>query len=278
MVFEPKARCLALFAFLSQTASAFIPETFSDGRHSTRLISANHPRSSNSALTMWFPDEGMEVARGSFGWWIMGAAGSGGAARSAFPKLYNDFVEIQGLRGVGPTLGGPTIGLSPLLGYPEDVCLKDVEMVVNNPLNIEEITKRYPIKGNFLAAKGYLTLDAFKMANAEANPLAVRVVFDSFGKPKAVEPTLAQKLLDKYKENPNDIKPNLLLGKLSVYTAAATLLFLLGLADFASATDLYRGWFPDWPGGQDFPRNLFTPEGNVFKIGEYFLWDVPPGK
>lgn len=46
---------------------------------------------------MWFPDDGMEVAQGSFGWWIMGAAGSGGAARSTFPKLFDDYLELQSL-------------------------------------------------------------------------------------------------------------------------------------------------------------------------------------
>lgn len=228
---------------------------------------------------MWFPDDGMEVARGSFGWWIMGAAGSGGAARSTFPKLFDDYLELQELKGVGPSLGGPELGLTygPLL-YPQDVCLQDVEMVVNNPMNVSEITKGYPVEGNFLAAKGYLTLKAFQQANAEANPLAVRLVFDSFGKPKAVEPDIAQTLLDEYKKDPTKLKGNLTKGRLITYTAAVTLLFLLGLADFASATDLYRGWFPDWPGGVDFPQNLFSSEGNPFTIGNYFLWDVPPGK
>ena len=259
------AGLMLLGGLLFQTVSSFV------------VVSEPKIRPSNTALHVWFPNEGMEVARGTFGWWIMGAAGSGGAARTAFPKLYNDYVEIQQLKGIGPTLGGPTIGLNPLLGYPEDVCLKDFEKVVNNPLSVDEITAKFPVEGNFLAAKGYLTLEAFQKANADANPLAVRVVFDSFGKPKAVEPMVAQSLLDEYKVNPMKVKQKLLVGKLTVYVAAASLLFLLGLADLASATDLYRGWFPEWPGGKNFPFSIFTPEGSIFKIGDYFLWDIPPG-
>eukprot|EP00542_Grammatophora_oceanica_P021190 CAMPEP_0194035898 /NCGR_PEP_ID=MMETSP0009_2-20130614/8310_1 /TAXON_ID=210454 /ORGANISM="Grammatophora oceanica, Strain CCMP 410" /LENGTH=214 /DNA_ID=CAMNT_0038677453 /DNA_START=35 /DNA_END=680 /DNA_ORIENTATION=+ len=205
-----------------------------------------------------------------------GAAGSGGVARSALPRLIDEYFEVQALKGVGPTLGGPTIGVSPLAGYPEDLRLKDVELIVNNPLNVDAIVQKYPIENNFLSKKGYLTIDAFQLANAKANPLAVRAIFESFQKNKAVEPQVAQRFLDEYQRDPTSVKKNLVLNKVLVYSAVATLLFLLGLADVATATDFYRGWFPDWPGGLDFPRNLLSSEGNVFTIPDYFMVDVPP--
>ena len=229
-------------------------------------------------LNVWFPDEGMDVARKTFGWWIMGAAGSGGAARSAFPQIYKEYMELQQLKGQGPTLGGPTIGIGPLLGFPEDVCVKDIEQIVNNPLTVEQITQQFPVENNFLADKGYLTYSAFKRANADANPLAVRAVFDSFRKPKSVEPYLAQELIDEYKRDPTLIRQNLVIKQGTLIMAAGTLLFLLGLADVASATDFYRGWFPSWPGGQNFPFSVFTKEGSIFTIPDYFLWDIPPDR
>ena len=74
---------LLLISCLSETTNAFAPSKIGD---STRL---------RTRLNVWFPEEGMEVARKTFGWWIMGAAGSGGAARSAFPQIYNEYMELQ---------------------------------------------------------------------------------------------------------------------------------------------------------------------------------------
>ena len=86
--------------------------------------------------------------------WFFGASGGAGIARSAFPRMYNSVKTIQSLKGVGPSEGGPTIGLNPLCGYPEDICIADVKKIANNKLSIEEIVVKYPIEGNFLTAKG----------------------------------------------------------------------------------------------------------------------------
>jgi hypothetical protein len=231
--------------------------------------------SSSTRLFMWFPNEGIEASRGSFPLWLFGATGSGGIARQAIPDLWDDLKSIQKLKGVKPTLGGPTLRLNPLLGYPGDLCIADVQQVVNNKLSIEQIVERYPVPNNFLSAQGYLTLSAFQEANAKANPLAVRAVFDSFQKNKVVEPSLAQSLIDQYKDDVLKVSANLTIGRGTTYTAALALLFLLGLADLATATDAYRGWFPDWPGGQDFPFQLFTLEGNPFTIPNYWIGDLP---
>mmetsp|Transcript_31144 Transcript_31144/g.47135 ORF Transcript_31144/g.47135 Transcript_31144/m.47135 type:complete len:294 (-) Transcript_31144:54-935(-) len=230
-------------------------------------------------MAMWFVNNGMEEARAAFPLWFFGAAGSGGIARNVIPKTIDEFLEVQRLKDEGTTLEGPTIGLSPLIGYPRDLSSADVDRVVNNPLTVAQITKKYPVPGNFLAAKGYLTYDAFQKANTKANPLTVKAVFDSFGKPLCVEPRLAQQCLDQYKTDSDNktLKQNLLEFKLNGFAAIVVLLFLLGLADVASATDAYRGWFPDWPGGIDFPTRLLTSEGNPFTIPDYFIKDVPEG-
>ncbi|CAB9529801.1 expressed unknown protein [Seminavis robusta] len=222
------------------------------------------PPTCKSRLFLWFPDEGMEVARKTFGWWLMGAAGSGGAARTTFPNIYREYMELQELKGSNGSSNnnkdGPTLGIGQGLGFPEDVSVADVEQIVNNPLTVEEITQQFPVENNFLAAKGYLTYSAFSLANADANPLAVRAVFDSFRKPKCVEPHVAQQLLNEYKQDPTQIRQNLIIKQATLVMAASSLLFLLGLADLATASDFYRGWFPDWPGGTDFPRMCSHPK------------------
>jgi hypothetical protein len=48
--------------------------------------------------------------------------------------MYNQVRTIQSLKGQGPTLGGEMLGISPLAGYPDDICIADVEQIVNNKL------------------------------------------------------------------------------------------------------------------------------------------------
>ena len=84
----------------------------------------------------------VDVNRISFFIWFFGASGGAGIARSAFPRMYNSVRYVQNLKGVGPTLGGPTIGLSPLCGYPEDISVADVQKIVNSKLSIEQIVAK----------------------------------------------------------------------------------------------------------------------------------------
>lgn len=258
-----------LFAvLLINGATAFPPLAHMAKVDRNRIV----PKTS-TRLQYWFPNEGMEKARTDFPLWFFGAAGSGGVARQAIPKLWNEYQEVQKLKGVGPTLGGPTIGLSPLAGYPEDISIQDLVQIVNNPLSIEQIVQKYPVEDNMFSKKGYLTFPAYQQANEKYNPLAVRAVFDSFQR-KAVNPVEAQECIDEYRTDLTRFKKNLASSNLVVIAALLTLLFLLGLADLATSTDFYYGWFPDWPGGVDFPSKLLTPEGSPFAIPDYWMPDA----
>lgn len=237
------------------------------------VVNSKRLSSTSTTLKAWFPDEGQEAARNAVWFWFFGAAGSGGVARAAVPKQFDFWKDVQALKGVGPTKGGPKLGVSPLCGYPEDVSVADVQDIINNKENVERIVEKYKIESNYYSKKGYLTLDAWTEANKGKNPLAVRLVFDSFGKPSVIEPDLAQKRIDEYKQDIYKIPTNLIIRQLIVLSALFTLLFLLGLADVATATDAYRGFFPNWPGGQDFPWKLFTPEGSIFTIPDYLDFD-----
>lgn len=216
--------------------------------------------------------EDVQSARTAFFFWFFGASGSAGLARSAFPRMYKNFRETQSLAGQGPTLGGETLGLSPLVGYPEDLKVQDVEQIINNPLTVEDIVIKFPIENNFLSQNGYLTYPAFKQANQDANPLAVRAIFDTFNtSTDVVSRDKAQEILDSYKQDISKVKSNLLTCKLVGYLAIVTLLFLLGLADVIAAGHAYHGWFPGWPGGRNFPWGIFGEETGLWTIPRYWI-------
>jgi len=207
------------------------------------------PRSSLIQLNV-IPPEILEEAEGSriqFIIWFFGASGAASIARSAFPTMYDRMSYINSLKGEGPTLGGETIGVSPLCGYPEDISVKDVEKVVNNRMPIEQMVKKFPEEDNYLASKGYVTFSAFQQANSGANPLAVRAVFDTFSQSNNLsEPRVAQGKLDAYKEDVYNIKGGLIKSKITGVATVVTLLFLLGYADITAWGHARDGWFHYW--------------------------------
>ena len=150
------------------------------------------------------------------------------------------------------------MGLSPLCGYPQDIAVADIEKVVNNKLLVEQIVEKYPVEGNFLASKGYLTFDAFERANADANPAAVRAIFDTFAQSTDLtDPRIAQEKIDSYREDPTRLNGALLKSKLTGFSAIFALLFLLGLADFIAFGHAKDGWFYGWTledGIQNIPK------------------------
>ena len=188
--------------------------------------------------------------------------------------MYNNVRTIQNLKGVGPTLGGEKLRLNPICGYPEDICRADVEKILNNKLSVEQIVEKYPVEGNYLSSKGYLTYQAFKEANKDANPLAVRAIFDTLNTSTDVcSPDVAQEKLDSYSENIDLIKGELIKAKLLGFSSIFTLLFLLGLADVIAFGHARDGWFPDWPGLSNLPSSLFDPDIGLTAIPKYWLSD-----
>lgn len=237
----------------------------------------NAPNQASTARSMMLLGdeliEAVNTARSEFFLWFFGASGSAGIARGQFPKMYQQVQYIQGLKGQGPTLGGEKIGLNPLCGYPEDLAIQDVEQVANNPLSIRDIIKRFPNDGSFLAKKGYLTFTAFRAANDKANPLAVRAVFDTFAQSTDIcAPEVAEQKLSEFRQDPRKLNGALLASKSAGWSSIGLLLFLLGLADFVAAGHAYHGWFPDWPGGRDFPWSLADPnDGAIWNIPKYWI-------
>ena len=189
----------------------------------------------------------VQASRMQFTLWFFGGSGGVGIALSAFPRMYKQVQYIQSLKGIEPSLGGNTLGVSPLCGYPEDLSIKDLEKVVNNKMTVEQMVQKFPIEGNFLSEQGYVTFDAFDQANKGNNPLAVRAVFDTFAQSTDVcNPNIAQEKIDSYKENISGIKGGLLKSKVTGYVSIFTLLFLLGLAEFVTFGHARDGWLYYW--------------------------------
>lgn len=217
--------------------------------------------------------EAASSARAEFVLWFFGGSGASGIALGQFPKMFQKIQYIQSLKGQGSTLGGETIGLSPLCGYPEDLTVKDVEQVVNNPLSIQDIVKKSPNDGSFLAKQGYLTFAAFQAANSKANPLAVRAVFDTFAQSTdTCAPEIAEQKMQEYRQDITRVKGALLASKVVGWLSIGVLLFLLGIAGSFAAGSVYSGWFPGWPGGRDFPMSMLDPnDGALWNIPKYWI-------
>lgn len=234
------------------TVSAFVNPTQTQ-RHATKL---NLMDASS-----------FEQSRAAFFVWFFGGSGAAGIALGAFPRMYQQAKDTQKLADQQSTENqGEMLSV---LGFPP-VPLKDVAAVVNNRLSVEQIIDRYPIKGNFLSARGYLVFEAFAEANSKENPLAVRAVFDSFAtSTNVVEPDKAQELLDFYKIDILNFKQKLSVSKLVGLGSISTVVFLLAFAASVSAENALHGWFPDWPGADNLPWSLF--DGSLATIPEYWI-------
>ena len=215
-----------------------------------------------------------QAARGQAFIWIFGASGAAGIARSAFPNMVKNVQAIQDVKDKGPTEGGPLLGISPLCGYPRDLAVADVRKILENSKSIEKMVKEFPLPNNYLVINyGFLTYEAYEAANPNANPLALRAVFDCFSQgTNIVDPAVAQTKLDRYRGDLDALKFDLLKSKVIGWAAIGLLLFLLGLADIEAYQKVYAGWFPDWPGGRLWLQGgLWDPNVGVTHIPDYWI-------
>lgn len=221
-----------------------------------------------------------ESARGLFYLWFFGGSGGGGIALSAFPKMYDRYQrkvrDLKTKTDGAPTREGEPLGLpaTPLVfGYPEQPRVDDVRAVLVKRATVERMVADGP-KENMWAARGYLQFEAFsRSAGAGADPVAVRAVFDAIsGASFTVEPDVAQERLDRFRDGDDGLealKQQLVLGTLKGWSAIAATLFLLGIAGGVCVESLAQGWFPDWPGNDNFPVGLVDP--GVWTIPQYWI-------
>lgn len=155
-----------------------------------------------------------------------------------------------------------------LAGYPDPVYSNDVKQVMNyidNNMTIPEIVANFPIENQI---EGYLRYESLAKAIPNANPVAVRAVFDSMAlgiNKNQVAPRVAMQRLEAYKEDLSLLKSELNKGRTVGVTALVILLGLLGTCDYFTLFHLWHGWFPMWPG----------PFADLTTIPQYWMNDIP---
>ncbi len=289
---------LLLLGISSESVSAFVPSK------TTSPVTTNHEKHSTE-LNAFVPTtaeaiQEMANARFAFGMCFYGALGIGSIGRELIPIVFGRYQTTSSLESDGsialgsnaPTLDDEDLGI---WGYPEKIYRKDVESILNNPMKPLAIAKKYPIAQDADADKRYtythmaesvpfLGYEGFVKANPNANPVALRAVFDSFsnsiGGSNAVSPITAENNMDLYLDNNKSVTGALAKklngGKSLGIAAFVFLLVLLGVGDALAIFHLWKGWFPEWQGFSDMPASLFDQNIGILVLPNFFVGDVPP--
>ena len=138
-----RSTILAALSLLISCASAF--------HSSAPLTRTPTTTASHNSPTALHAIEDVDTARTAFYIWFFGASGGAGIARSTFPRIYNNFVDTRARSEMEPIAGGETVGISPLIGYPRDLYVQDVQKVLQTCQNIDAIVNKYPIEGNMVS-------------------------------------------------------------------------------------------------------------------------------
>lgn len=218
--------------------------------------------------------EDMVAARAAFGLAFFGATGSAGVGRAVIPLTWDRYQDTKALAGTGSTrLGGDDLGI---IGYPEPIYSNDVQQILDNTMSMEEIVRTFPIEDRM---PGYLTYEAYVKANSDANPVAVRAVFDGFKvgiNNNLVAPYVAEEKLNLFREDLGNLKGEVNTGKLVGIAALVCLIGLIGGADYFAFYHGWHGWFPEWPGLDHFPSSLFEQDTGLMAISKYWVdGDLP---
>jgi len=213
---------------------------------------------SNSRITFWLC--------------FFGATGSAAVGRAAIPKTIDSIKLNLSLAGQGNSLGGEDLGL---IGYPETIYREDVEKVLNNPIPMSEIVEKYPVPGRM---PNMLQYESFAKVNPDANPLAIRAVFDSLVigiNKNSAPPQTAQDNIYKFREDMDALKYQNNLGKGIGIFAFIFLLSLIGGADWFAFYHCWKGWFPLWPGLSNLPASLVDGNIGLIAIPKYWMGEIP---
>jgi len=214
-----------------------------------------------------------EMSNSRITFWLcaFGATGSAAVGRAAIPKTI-DAIKLNLSLAGKPSSGGEDLGL---IGYPEAIYREDVEQIINNPIPMSEIVEKYPVPGRM---PNMLQYESFAKVNPDANPLAIRAVFDSLVigiNKNSAPPITAEENLALFRTDISALKKNNNIGKAIGFTALTFLLTLIGGADWFAFYHGWHGWFPLWPGLTNFPASLVSLETGVAAIPKYWLSEIP---
>jgi len=237
-------------------------------------LSRQHASSTSSLKVQIDADLITEMSNSRITFWLcfFGATGSAAVGRAAIPKTIKSIKLNQSLAGQGNSLGGEDLGL---IGYPETIYREDVEKVLNNDVLVDDIVAKYPIPNRM---PNMLQYESFAMANPDANPLAIRAVFDSLVvgiNKNSAAPEAAQENIIKFRTDLDALKKQNNVGKAIGIFAFFFLLSLIGGADWFAFYHGWKGWFPLWPGLSNFPASLFDGNIGVTSIPKYWMGEIP---
>ena len=316
--------CVVFLGIASDNhAVAFIPSKSSTGIQGNvspigNKAKGQHHRSSSVVLDAGIVPTSVEAiqemtnARFAFALCFYGAAGVGSIGRQIIPVVFGRYRTTSALESSdGAAVAGSSsnnlqnddddedLGI---WGYPEKIYRKDVVTILNNPLTPLAIANKYPIAQDEDADKRYqythmkdavpfLGYDGFERANPNANPVALRAVFDSFsnsiGGSNAVSPITAQNNIDSFLQLSDsgkrrgkatvtgELAKKLNGGKTTGIIAFGFVLVLLGVGDYLAIFHLWKGWFPEWLGFSDIPGSLFDKDIGIAVLPNFFVSDVP---
>ena len=266
------AAVLSIAAIISNSHGFSVRLTLS-GRSGSNAAKMMPSTTSRRVLPESVELGGPGAAQSYFFLWFFGGSGGAGVALRQFPQQLEKFNSLRAMSDDGPTEGGENMGISPLCLYPRDICKKDLAKVLSNKLSVEKMVEKGP-KPNYLSEKGYLCYESFVEANRGCNPLTVRAVFDALSTGDIVAPDVAQMKLDSFSNDQSSdfsaFKSELLRVKLTGFSSIAFLLFLLGpIVGSTCLESLAKGWFPEWPGGNNLPWSLLLEPG-AWTIPQYW--------
>jgi hypothetical protein len=308
--------CVVFLGIASDHTFAFVPSKNTGIQGPVPAIDNTaryQPRSSSVTLEAGVVPTSVEAiqemtnARFAFALCFYGAAGVGSIGRELIPVVFGRYQTTSALESDGAVASSngqrvvekddENLGI---WGYPEKIYRGDVETILNNPLTPLAIANKYPIAQDDDAAKRYqythmkdavpfLGYDGFERANPNANPVALRAVFDSFsnsiGGSNAVSPITAQNNIDSFLQKDSgrrgkatvtgDLAKKLNGGKTTGIIAFGFVLVLLGVGDWLAILHLWKGWFPEWLGFSDIPGSLFDKDIGIAVLPNFFVSDVP---
>lgn len=150
------------------------------------------------------------------------------------PKILKELDEIKALGGK-QSLGGPELEISPIatVGYPEPLRVQDLESIFNTLPDIPTLLSKGD-KKTYMSQLGYVEQVSLARALPEANPLALRALYDAVsggGGGGVLSPDVLTKKIAAYRESDGieTFKSDLLVSSLKKNSAYVVFVLLIAL-------------------------------------------------
>ena len=169
-----------------------------------------------------------------FWFFFFGGSGALGIGGAQVPKILKELDQIKALGGK-PSLGGPELDTNPLatFGYPEPLRVQDIESIFQNLPDVPTLLSKGD-KKTYMSQLGYVEEVALARALPDANPLALRSLYDAVsggGGGGVISPSILTQKLAVYREagGVEAFKTDLLVSSMKKNSAYLAFLSLIAL-------------------------------------------------